>query len=90
MFLSFINSEYFNFEYGDPSSGSRIIDSQWVTSNKYVSTVMNNQECFFGVNFADGRIKGYGYESKPFYFFFVRGNENYGKNNCQWLTYNKF
>ena len=41
----------------------------------------------FGVNFADGRIKGYPYEEMPgpesikkFYVLYVRGNTSYGKN----------
>lgn len=55
----FLDSDIFDFEYGDTASGERVIDSQWITSNIYVSTVMNNQQCFFGVNFADGRIKCY-------------------------------
>ncbi len=55
----FIDDEMFVFEYGDITKGDRIIDSQWITSNIYVSKVMVNQECFFGVNFADGRIKCY-------------------------------
>ncbi|CAK9001446.1 unnamed protein product [Durusdinium trenchii] len=54
----FIDSS-FGFQYGNVTAGERVIDSQWVTSNVYVSTVMNQQECFFGVNFADGRIKCY-------------------------------
>jgi hypothetical protein len=42
----------------------------------------------FGVNFADGRIKGYpagsarpGRPSKGYYVFYVRGNTEYGKND---------
>ena len=57
-FTPFIDSA-FGFQYGNVTAGERVIDSQWVTSNVYVSTVMNQQECFFGVNFADGRIKCY-------------------------------
>ena len=46
---------------------------------------MNNAETIFGVNFVDGRIKGYplnkGKEENEMYFRFVRGNEDYGKNS---------
>ncbi|MBD3300310.1 MAG: DUF1566 domain-containing protein [Candidatus Moranbacteria bacterium] len=71
----FIDTEYFDFEYGDTSSGDRIIDSQWATSSLYVSKVMNREECFFGVNFADGRIKCYPTRKGKGYFArFVRGD----------------
>ena len=46
---------------------------------------MRGAETVFGVNFADGRIKGYGKKfqgrDKTFFVIFVRGNEEYGKNN---------
>ena len=48
---------------------------------------MRNDEAIFGVNFVDGRIKGYPKyhprTRKPnkMYFRFVRGNITYGKNN---------
>ena len=84
----FINTDYFGFVYGDPAKGERIIDSQMATSTKYVSTTMRGNETMFGVNFADGRIKGYpagsgrpGRPSKGYYVFYVRGNAEYGKND---------
>ena len=76
----FIDRNYFDFGYGDQTEGDRILDAQCGTQTYYTSVTMKNNKTIFGVNFADGRIKGYGYEKKPFYFFFVRGNENYGKN----------
>ena len=36
----FIDTAFFDFSYGDTSAGDRIIDSQWVTSTVYESTVM--------------------------------------------------
>lgn len=83
----FIDTRYFKFQYGNPSQGERIIDSQFVSSTKYVSTTMRSDETVFGVNFADGRIKGYGMRSprtggqKTFYCLYVRGNSRYGKND---------
>ena len=83
--IPFIDS-VFDFEYGNPRNGERIIDSQYGSSTKYVSTTMNGDPTLFGVNFADGRIKGYGLSSprtgqaKKFFFMFVRGNKDYGKN----------
>ncbi len=83
--IPFIDTEYFDFAYGDISAGERIIDAQFLSSTKYVSTTMNGDETVFGVNFADGRIKGYGLQlfgkDKKFYVLFVRGNPNYGKND---------
>ena len=83
--VPFIDTDYFNFEYGDESAGERVIDSQWATSTKYVSTTMNGNETMFGVNFADGRIKGYGTGAmrggeKGFFTIYVRGNLAYGEN----------
>ena len=83
----FIDTKYFRFNYGDPARGERIIDSQFATSTKYVSTTMRGDETIFGVNFADGRIKGYGMRSprtggeKTFHVLYVRGNARYGKND---------
>ncbi len=83
----FIDWRYFNFKYGNPSDGDRIIDSQWATSTLYAGRVMGNARAMFGVNFADGRIKGYpagpaprGFE-KGFYVIYVRGNSFYGRND---------
>lgn len=77
----FIDTDYFDFEYGDISSGERIIDSQWTTSSVYESTVMVDEEAFFGVNFADGRIKGYPTSDNKLYFtIYVRG-DTYGVND---------
>jgi hypothetical protein len=79
--IPFINTDYFDFEYGDPSSDDRIIDSQWTTSSVYESTVMDGQEGFFGVNFADGRIKCYPTSDNKLYFtIYVRG-DIYGIND---------
>ncbi len=55
----FINTNYFDFEYGDTSAGERIIDSQWATSTTYTGESSVFGKLMFGVNFADGRIKGY-------------------------------
>jgi len=86
--IPFIDDGVFEFEYGDESQGERIIDSQFATSTTYVSTTMNGDFTDFGVNFADGRIKGYGTgpmpgqtEGKGFFVLYVRGNDDYGQNN---------
>jgi hypothetical protein len=83
--VPFIDTDYFVFEYGDTSVGERIIDSQYASSTKYVSTTMNGDETDFGVNFADGRIKGYGLSlhgsDKTFFVMYVRGDTDYGVND---------
>jgi hypothetical protein len=82
----FIDDSVFKFTYGKEEDGDRIIDSQFATSTKYVSTTMRGADTMFGVNFADGRIKGYGLEDprgrgeKTFYVLYVRGNPDYGTN----------
>ncbi len=85
-FVPFLNTEFFAFEYGDESAGERIIDSQFLSSTRYVSTTMGGDETVFGVNFADGRIKGYPIETQrggetAFFVLLVRGNEAYGMND---------
>jgi hypothetical protein len=70
----FLDTNYFDFSYGDTSAGERLIDAQWATTSNYVSTVMGNNAAMFGVNFADGRIKGYG-PTNMFYIQCVRGEE---------------
>ena len=55
----FIDTNYFKFAYGDVNAGERTIDSQYASSTMYVSQGLGGQ-LLFGVNFADGRIKGYG------------------------------
>lgn len=78
--IPFINTDYFDFAYGDTGAGERIIDSQYATSSLYV----DGNDLLFGVNFADGRIKGYGLtlfgSEKTFFVIYVRGNTEYGKN----------
>ena len=85
--IPFIDTDYFVFEYGDTASGERAIDSQWATSSIYGGSVMSGQQAMFGVNFADGRIKGYPADSmrdgqaKTYFVIYVRGNTSYGVND---------
>ncbi len=84
--IPFINTDYFGFRYGQVDLGERYIDGQWLSSTKYVSTTMDGAHTLFGVNFVDGRIKGYGYKmpgrnrEKKFYARYVRGAA-YGDND---------
>lgn len=77
----YIDTTYFDFNYGDTSAGERFIDAQYCSSTQYVSTTMNGNATIFGVNFADGRIKGYPKQNKTYYVMYVRGGTGYGTNN---------
>ncbi|MBN2806426.1 MAG: DUF1566 domain-containing protein [Prolixibacteraceae bacterium] len=87
--VPFIDTNYFVFQYGKAEDGDRIIDSQYASASLYVGdSEFGGGNLMFGVNFADGRIKGYPTGAMPgqsqgklFYVMYVRGNENYGKNN---------
>jgi arylsulfatase A-like enzyme len=89
MAVPYISTNFFSFGYGDINSNAhgadsneRLIDAQYATSSIYVSTTMGGQSTMFGVNFADGRIKGYPANNrKKYYVLYVRGNSEYGKNN---------
>ncbi len=86
--IPYINTDYFTFGYGDLNSSAhggkfneRLIDAQYACSSIYVSTTMNGMPTMFGVNFADGRIKGYpANDRKKYYVLYVRGNTAYGTN----------
>ncbi len=86
--IPYIDTKFFEFKYGETSKGERIIDCQDWSSTTYVSTTMNGNLTAFGVNFADGRIKGYpktaknpeGVKTTKLYVRYVRGNSDYGKN----------
>jgi hypothetical protein len=83
----FIDTKFFKFAYGDTHAGERIIDSQYASSTLYVGKSVRGFGKLFGVNFADGRIKGYdlqmpgGAVEKTFFVLCVRGNPAYGKND---------
>jgi hypothetical protein len=84
--IPFIDTAYFAFDYGDTAAGERIIDAQFWSSNGYVGSVFSGQSAAFGLNLADGRIKGYpsgtsGPITKLNYVYFVRGNPDYGIND---------
>ncbi len=79
--IPFIDTDHFDFAYGDTSARERIIDSQYASSNFYVG---NGEQFIFGVNFADGRIKGYGIllhgQDKTLFVSCIRQNSTYGVN----------
>ena len=81
----FIDNKTFDFAYGDIDNHERLIDMQCATTTLYVSKEI--EQLVFGVNFADGRIKGYGLGAphgrgdKLFNYLLVRGNKEYGINS---------
>lgn len=83
----FIDITYFNQPLGDVLIGERDIDAQTWSATEYVGKTMHANATVFGVNFVDGRIKGYPkYDpitgnGATMYFRMVRGNTEYGKNN---------
>jgi hypothetical protein len=83
----FIDTKFFKFAYGDTRTGERIIDSQYASSTRYVGQSVRGFGKLFGINFTDGRIKGYdlfmpgGGAEKTFFVLCVRGNPAYGKND---------
>lgn len=83
--IPFLDTNYFQFAYGDSAAGERTIDSQYASSTTYVGGSVQGGQKLFGVNFADGRIKGYdltmpGGSEKTFFVLAVRGNTQYGIN----------
>ncbi|MDX2430890.1 MAG: DUF1566 domain-containing protein [Bacteroides sp.] len=84
----FIDTAYFIQPLGDPDLGEREIDAQTWSSTQYAGLTMNGDSTVFGVNFVDGRIKGYpkfrpGSNNtlpRTMYFRMVRGNSSYGRN----------
>lgn len=83
----FIDTRYFSQPLGSNARGEREIDAQTWSSTEYVGRTMRNDETVFGVNFVDGRIKGYpkyhprSHQANRMYFRFVRGNPQYGHNH---------
>ena len=82
----FIDTDYFDQPLGNTTIGEREIDAQTWSSTEYVGKTMQADATVFGVNFIDGRIKGYPKYSpgtgtaSTMYFRMVRGNTEYGKN----------
>ncbi|MEO5338539.1 MAG: DUF1566 domain-containing protein [Magnetospirillum sp. WYHS-4] len=78
----YLDTRFFAFEY--PAQG-RFIDAQYISGTVYLGTTMGRDRAFFGVNFADGRIKGYPQDGGPgrrtWYARYVRGNPAYGQND---------
>ncbi len=85
--IPYIDTNFFAFAWGDEQKGERLIDAQYWSATEYLGKTMTGNATVFGVNFADGRIKGYpkvsprrGGEMTEFVRY-VRGNPKYGVND---------
>lgn len=92
MITPYIDTLYFDQPLGNPELGEREIDAQTWSSTVYQGTTMGHQKTVFGVNFIDGRIKGYPLlkkgEENRMYFRMVRGNHEAdvpGDNDKIWM-----
>ena len=84
----FIDTNSFKFKWGNTAIGERLIDQQYASNTTFVLNPSGSgYQKLFGVNFSDGRIKGYDMTdalsglAKTFYFQLVRGPHAYGINN---------
>ena len=82
----FIDTNYFYFSYGDIDKDGRLLESQYYSTTTFINNPGDRgYQKQFGVNFADGRIKGYDVENPEGEFLFyvqcVRGNPDYGIND---------
>jgi hypothetical protein len=87
VYVKYIDTIYFDQPFGDTTTGERIIDAQVWSKTIYKGLTFNGDSTVFGVNFIDGRIKGYPKYNpgtlvpREAYFRMVRGNESYGEND---------
>lgn len=85
--VPYLDTSVFAFSYGDERAGERFIDAQYWSATEYLGTTMGGNPTVFGVNFADGRIKGYPRTSRRgemrAFVRYVRGNPDYGRNHFE-------
>ncbi|GIQ79869.1 protein of unknown function DUF1566, partial [Kipferlia bialata] len=90
--VPFIDEYYFEYEYGRPEDMERIIDSQYASTTLYTSSTRDEGDgTMFGVNMADGRIKGYGMGTegpmeKTFFVHCVRNYDSRDWNTNQYTA----
>ncbi|HEY6896805.1 MAG TPA: hypothetical protein VI279_06045 [Rhodocyclaceae bacterium] len=83
---AYLDTGVFAFRYGDPVAGERPIDAQFWNATEYTGRTMGGNATVFGVNFADGRIKGYplalpGRGERCMFVRYVRGGAGSGEND---------
>ena len=72
--LPFLDTNFFTFYYGQLQAGERLSDAQYISSTPYAGP----GNLVFGINFADGSVKGYPTQDKTFFVRYVRGAPGYG------------
>ena len=84
----FIDATAFKFAWGNTAAGERLVDQQYASSTTFIlNPSESGYQKDFGVNFSDGRIKGYDLVdvksglAKTFYVQLVRGWTGYGANS---------
>jgi hypothetical protein len=76
----FIDTGFFSFQYGNTGAGEGFTDAVFISSTPYVGLGVEGG-LVFGVNFADGTVKGYSPAGdKTFFVRYVRGETGYGSN----------
>ncbi len=83
LLVPYLDAKVFGFRFGEEARGERVIDAQFWSATEYVGA---GDPLVFGVNFADGRIKGYPRDRGPRgpmeeFVRYVRGNPDYGRND---------
>lgn len=73
--IPFIDTSSLAFQYGDPEAGELLIDAQFISSTPYAGA----GGLVFGVNFADGGVKGYPTQDKSYFVRYVRGPSRYAE-----------
>lgn len=84
----FIDASTFKFAWGNTAAGERLVDQQYASGTTFIlNPSESSYQKDFGVNFSDGRIKGYdltdalSHSLKTFYVQLVRGETGYGVNS---------
>ena len=78
--IPFIDTRFFTFQYGQTDAGELLTDAQFISNTPYVGQGVEGG-LVFGVNFADGQVKGYSTaQGKTFFVRYVRGETGYGSS----------
>ncbi|MFA6173322.1 MAG: DUF1566 domain-containing protein [Kiritimatiellales bacterium] len=82
--VPYLDTDYFDFFYGDEAGLDHLSDVAYWSSTEYTGKIMDSDPAAFGVNFADGHIKACplsdSHGETKMAVRYVRGNPEYGKN----------
>ena len=79
--MPFIDTDVFDFEYGDESAGERIIDAQYVSSTVYVGDADASSASTSPTAASRATASRSAAQDKNFFVLYVRGTEDYGIND---------